>query len=604
MNTAQTEPSPRKPLRLWPGVVTVILLLLLRFVIPKIWPDMLMVGVLAELGGAVFIVVWWVFFSRAAWLERLGAIALMVAAIFGSYRIVDRSIATGMMGMMLPVVTVPILCLAFVVWAVATSRLSDPIRRVTMVATILAATAGWALVRTNGMTADASSDFAWRWTPTAEQKLLAAPSEPPAPVPTIPAVLKAPEPVSASVVPKAPAESVPVSVAPAVKSVSTGADWPGFRGAHRDDVLTGVRIETDWSKAPPVQLWRRPVGPGWSSFAVRGDLIYTQEQRGAEEVVACYNLTTGKPVWKHADQARFWESNAGAGPRGTPAIHDGRVYSFGATGIVNVLDAGTGAVVWKRNGATDAGKKTPEWGFSSSPLVVGDIVIVAVSGKLAAYDLATGEPRWYGPDGGVSYSSPQLATWDGVPQIVSLSTSGAAGIALADGAQLWKHAWDGYPIVQPALTANGDVLISVTDSSGVRRLAVSHGAAGWTAEPRWTSLALKPYFNDFVLHNGRAFGFDGAILSCIDLNDGKRIWKGGHYGHGQLLLLADQEVLLVLSEEGELALVSAAGDQFKELGRVPAIEGKTWNHPVVAGDIVLVRNDQEMAAFRLSLSHP
>ena len=321
-------------------------------------------------------------------------------------------------------------------------------------------------------------------------------------------------------------------------------------------------------------------------------------------MVACYNLTTGQPVWKHADHARFWESNAGAGPRGTPAIHDGRVYSFGATGIVNALDARTGAVVWSRNGAADTGKKTPEWGFSSSPLVVGDAVIVAVSGKLASYDLATGEPRWLGPDGGVSYSSPQLAKWDGVEQIVLLSTSGAAGIALSDGTQLWMHAWPGYPIVQPALTADGDVLISVSDSSGVRRLSIAHGAPGWSVETRWTSLGLKPYFNYFVLHNGRAFGFDAAILSCIDLNDGKRVWKGGHYGHGQLLLLADQDVLVVLSEEGELALVSAAGDQFKELARFPAMEGKTWNHPVLAGDILLVRNDQEMAAFRLSLARP
>jgi outer membrane protein assembly factor BamB len=388
--------------------------------------------------------------------------------------------------------------------------------------------------------------------------------------------------------------------------VKTVVDWPGFRGPHRDGIIPGVRIETDWSRSKPVEVWRRPVGPGWSSFAVHGDLLYTQEQRGEDEVVACYNATTGKPVWTHRDAARFWESNAGAGPRGTPTLANGRVYAFGATGIVNVLDARDGAVVWTRNAASDTGAKLPEWGFASSPLVLDDEVIVAASGKLAAYDLATGKPRWFGPEGGWGYSSPHLATIGGVAQIVLLNGAGAISVAPADGTLLWKHEWKGDGIVQPALTVDGDVLIGTGSGigpgagMGVRRIAVAHGSGGWTVEERWTSKGLKPYFNDFVVHKGYAFGFDGSILACIDLKDGKRMWKGGRYGQGQLVLLPDQDLLLVLSEEGELALVSAAPDQFKELARILGVEGKTWNHPVVAGNVLLVRNGQEMAAFRLA----
>jgi outer membrane protein assembly factor BamB len=390
--------------------------------------------------------------------------------------------------------------------------------------------------------------------------------------------------------PAAPAES------------KTGADWPGFRGPNRNGIVVGVRIGTDWHASAPVELWRRPIGPGWSSFAVRGDLLYTQEQRGAEEVVACYKASTGEPVWKHRDAARFWESNAGAGPRATPTLSKGRVYTLGGTGIVNVLDVINGAVVWSRNAASDTGAKVPIWGFAGSPLVVGDVVIVAASGALVGYDLATGNPRWLGPKGDEGYSSPQLLTIDGVPQVLLLSGSGLTSVAPADGKVLWEHAWKGYPIVQPAQTADGDVLISVSDSSGTRRIAVAHGLGGWTVQERWTSIGLKPYFNDFVVHKGHAFGFDGSILACIDLQEGRRKWKGGRYGNGQLVLLPDQDLLLVLSEEGELALVRATPDQFTELARFPALEGKTWNHPVLVGDLLLARNGVQMAAFRLPVA--
>jgi len=377
------------------------------------------------------------------------------------------------------------------------------------------------------------------------------------------------------------------------------AEWPGFRGPRRDGIVRGVRIKTDWSGSPPVQLWRRQVGPGWSSFAVSGDLLYTQEQRGNNEVVACYRATNGQPVWTHRDAARFFESNGGAGPRATPTFCNGRVYTFGATGILNALNASNGAVVWSRNAAADTGTEVPTWGFASSPLVVGDVVIVAAAGQLVAYDLTTGSRRWLGPAGGGSYSSPHLLTIDGVEQILLMSEASATCVALADGKLLWEHRWPGNAIVQPALTADGDVLIS-SQGSGTRRIAVAHGPGGWTVEARWTSNGLKPYFNDFVVHKGHAFGFDGRILACINIEDGKRKWKGGRYGNGQLVLLPDQDLLLVLSEEGELALVSATPDQFTELARFQAIEGKTWNHPVLVGDVLLVRNGQEMAAFRLS----
>jgi outer membrane protein assembly factor BamB len=589
--------TPRTPLRLWPGVAAAIALVVLRFVLPAVIPDAILIGLLGGLVCAVIILVWWLFFSRAPWLERLGAILVMVASLLVARQIVDVSIRGGMMGMMLPVFSVFILPPVLVLWAVVTRGRSDIVRRAAMVVMLFGAVASFGLLRTNGVWGG-GADLEWRWTPTAEERLLAAPEEKmtPPPAPTAPTVADA----VPSVTPVPSAPSVP-SVASASPSSSADARWPGFRGPDRDSVIRGVTINTDWTTSPPVEVWRRAIGPGWSSFAVVGDRIYTQEQRGEDEIVACYNLNTGAPIWRHRDPVRFWESNAGAGPRGTPTVSNGRVYAFGATGLVNALDAATGARIWSHNAAADTSTEVPMWGFSSSPLVIDDVVIVTTAGTLVAYGAGNGQLRWKGPARGGGYSSPHRVTIDGVVQVVQLSGAGATSVAPADGTVLWTHDWEG-GIVQPAVTSDDHILITnagMTGGQGMRKLAVARGASGWTVEERWTSNGLKPYFNDYVVHKGHAYGFDGNILAAIDLADGKRKWKGGRYGEGQLVLLADQDLLLVLSEEGDVALVNAAPDQYKEVARFTAIEGKTWNHPVVVGNLLLVRNGEEMAAFRL-----
>jgi outer membrane protein assembly factor BamB len=594
MNIAPTEnPTPQKPLRLWPGVAAVAVLWLGWLAVPLLMPGAALYGMIGALAGAVAVLLWWLLFSRAPWVERVGAIVLMVVGTIAARPFLHESIRTGMMGFMFYLYVVPVLCLALVVWALASRGLSAVLRRVSLVAGIGLACGGFWLLRTGGMTGEGDSDLHWRWRRTPEQRLLAA-AEAPTPV--------APPAETVSMRPSQPTEPSPDPPAP-----QPAADWPGFRGPGRDSVVLGIRIATNWADSPPVELWRRPVGPGWSSFAVHGDLIYTQEQRGEDEVVSCYSRITGKPVWMHRDAARFWESNAGAGPRATPFLSKGRVYSFGATGILNSLDALTGSVVWTRNVSADTESKTPMWGFAGSPLVAGETVIVAAAGTLAAYDIASGNPRWFGPRSGSGYSSPHWITIGGVEQIALLNGSGAISVSPADGRLLWKYAWPGDGIVQPAQFA-GDLLIGTGSGlgsgagMGVRRVAVTQGSGGWTAEERWTSTGLKPYYNDFVVHNGHAYGFDGSILACIDLNDGKRKWKGGRFGHGQLVLLPEQDLLIVLSEQGELGLVKATPDQFTELARLQTIEGKTWNHPVLAGDILLVRNGEEMAAFRLPLA--
>ncbi len=565
--------TQQKPLRVWPGVFIVILQWLIRFIIPGFVHEdsITQIGVLGGFLGGLAVVLWWVFFSRAPRFERWFAIVLMITALVATSFLLDKSIETAMMGMMFIFYSVPVLSLAFVAWAVATKHLSIGLRRATMVLTILLATGFWAFLRTDGMDADANHDFAWRWAKTAEEKLMTQTGDKTQTMPPDSAILV------------------------------SEAEWPGFRGRNRDGIIHGVRIMSDWKKSPPVEMWRQPIGPGCSSFAIQGNLLFTQEQRGENEMVTCYNLKSGKPVWMHSDSARFWDSHAGAGPRSTPTLAGGLVYTLGGTGILNVLNAANGSVIWSRNAATDAKVKVLPWGFTSSPLVIDSMVIVALSGKLAAYDITNGKPLWFGTDGGNSYSSPHLLTIDGVRQVMLMSNSGALSVEPNSGKQLWNYAWPIEDrILQPSVISEGELLLA-GEYNSIRRIKVSNSHSNWVVKELWKSDEMILNFNDIVIHKGYAYGFDGPKIACTDLKDGKCLWRGKPY-RGWLLLLADQDLMLVLTEKGDLALVEATPGHFKEVARMPAIKGKTWNHPVLVGDVLVVRNNLEMAAFRLPLA--
>ncbi len=577
MQTSQEQaksPSEPKELRLWPGLAAVAVQWLCWVILPLAVPGPVtgLIAVVSVLGGGLAVAVWWSFLSRAPRPERLGFIALAAVALLAASRLVDESIASGMMGLLLVVYAVPVVSLAIVVSAAGTRRLTARSRRAAMAASILLSCGVWTLLRSEGITGAGEAEFRWRWAKTAEQRFL-----------------------------EATVDELESSL-PTQPAASAIGDWSGFRGRHRDSAVQGVRIETDWDVSPPTLLWRRPVGPGASSFAVGNGLLYTQEQVGEDEAVTCYALDTGELVWMHRDKARFWDSHVGPGPRATPTLGEDRVYALGATGILNALDAADGTVLWSRNAATDTGATVPDWGIAGSPLAIADLVVVAVSGTLAAYDRATGEPRWFGPPGSGSYSSPHPLAIDGEPQVLLMSSSGLTSVSPRDGRVLWQHTWPGGDrIVQPAAVREGGLLVSDGSGFSLRRIAVTREASKWSVAERWESTRLKPYFNDFVVHERHAYGFDGSILACIDLEDGGRKWKGGRYGHGQLLLLADQDLLLILSERGGLVTVSATPDRFEEIARHPGIEGKTWNHPALAGDILLARNSEEVAAFRLTL---
>lgn len=511
--------ATRPPLRLWPGVVLAGLLLFGWTLLPVVTPDAS--NVLVGVAGGAAIALWWLLFSRAPWLERLAVVAAGIAVFPLIVPLLDPSIVNGGNGALSKLLWAPALALAVVVWAVVGQRLARGPRWIAFASCLVVAAGTLIALRTDGVRAG-SFEMEWRWTPTAEERLLARgddlpiaaaaapPSQGDAPGAGRDGLSTQANAAPGTDEPGPPAESggrveaappsattvdpgdTPVAATPEALTADTAAPatsepgpdvprvaWPGFRGADRDGIVSGTDIDTDWVTTPPAALWRRPIGPGWSSFAVGDGLIYTQEQRGDHEVVACYRLATGEPVWHHRDAVRFWESNGGAGPRATPTLHGGRLFAFGATGILNALDAATGARLWTRDVAADTGREVPGWGFASSPLVIDDIVVVAAAGTLAAYDRTSGAERWQGPSYGGSYSSPHRVMIDGVEQIVLLGGPGAIAVAPATGEVLWIHEWAPGPMVQPALLSDGDLLVNavaMTGGSGIRRLRVTRGA--------------------------------------------------------------------------------------------------------------------------------
>jgi outer membrane protein assembly factor BamB len=377
-------------------------------------------------------------------------------------------------------------------------------------------------------------------------------------------------------------------------------DWTGFRGPHRDNQVAGLRFATDWT-TPPKLRWKQPVGPALSSFAVVGDYLFTQEQRGTEEVVSCYDARTGEPVWSNAVTAQF-EDSMGLGPRATPAFDRGKLFTIGGTGIFQCLDAATGETLWKHElGEGDV----PMYGYASSPLIVGDRVVVYSCGAgrkgLFAFDRESGKEAWFTAEGTHAYGSPHLVQIAGTPQILLMNNTGLQSFATETGAQLWAHDWPykRYPrCVQPLAVSEDSFALGTTGDMGTRLVRVAQENGAWTTNEVWTTKKLRPYFNDGVAADGFLYGFDGNRLNCVDGATGERRWQGERYS-GQVMLIADMDVLLVLSEEGEVVLVEANPDAPKELAKLPVLTGKTWNHPVIANGALFIRNAEEMACIEL-----
>lgn len=582
------DPSPEgaegryRPLRVWPAMLLVVGMVVAR-TIPKIVTDgpanLWMSAAFGPSLCGLLVLLWWLLFSRATWFERLAGVIGAGVGFAVTLALIDKS----MIGPGLMVVTIPMGTAALAIGAMLCRNVLS-LRR-TVVAVLLAACGfGFStLLRNDGLWGNFAMGLHWRWQPSPEERMLAARS--------------------------GQSSTEPAQVAPEEFDLWLAApQWPAFRGADRNGAQQGPVIATDWSTDPPEQIWKIAVGPAWSSFAVAGELLFTQEQRGAMETVVCYKADSGREVWTRPLESRFEDTLGGPGPRATPTLAGDGLFVMGASGQLMRLDPRTGDVVWQQDLREVADRKPPMWGFCSSPLVVDSVVVVHAGGAnekgTLAFDVETGDRRWSTEAGDHSYSSPHPATVAGEDLVLMLTNVGIDLVDPQTGEKRlgykWKH--EGYRSLQPHLVGGDSILLPTGMGSGTRRIRVAKGDDGWSAEEIWTSRHMKSDFNDLVVYQGHAYGFDGAVFTCIDLETGERAWKGGRYGKGQVLLLEKSGLLLIAGERGELVLVKADPAGHTELAKIEALKGKTWNHPVVVGDRLFIRNAQEAACYRLPLA--
>ncbi len=495
--------------------------------------------------------------------------------------------------------TVVVVLIALVAWLALFSRFPWRTRLRGLAITLLALALVPLFFRVRGVTGDLR--------PIVEPRFARSAALPePAPPPEPPAAALAAQSVESSV---AEPSTSPALTAPPKAAMPAPArplpTFPQFLGPSRNGTLDGPRLARDWTARPPRGLWRQPLGQGWAGFAISRGLAVTQEQRGDEERVVAYDAASGRPLWSHADRARYETVIAGIGPRATPTLDGSRVFAMGATGILNALDLASGKRLWSRNVVKETGAVIPDWGRSCSPLVVDGRVVVIAGGslgrRLVAYDAASGELVWAAGEGGASYSSPTLVTLAGRRQLVVLNGASVSGHDPATGAVLWEQPFPHQQpnVAMPLLLDPDRLLVSAGYGVGSKVYRVSEAEDGLRATLEWESPRLKSKFANLLAHDGFVYGLDDGVLTCLDPATGERRWKGGRHGHGQLLLVAD--LLLVQTEEGELVLVDPSPEAYRELTRFAALDGKTWNPPALAGSLLLVRNDREAAAFELPL---
>jgi outer membrane protein assembly factor BamB len=381
--------------------------------------------------------------------------------------------------------------------------------------------------------------------------------------------------------------------------------WTGFRGPRRDGVYDEQSIATNWPPEGLKLLWKQPIGGGYGSFASANGAAFTIEQRRDKEALVAYDLQTGTELWVHAWPADFHDYYSEGGPRATPAYSDGKVYALGALGTLTCVDAATGKPLWSHEVLAENHADVPTYGVAASPLLVDKKLIALTSAghghSVLCLDKDTGQTLWSSLDDVTAYASPVLVQLAGQSNVIVCCEQRTVGLDPDNGKLLWECPWrvknSQLPIAQPVMLGTNRFMLSAGYFTGCAAFEVTGNTNGFATRLLWQNNNLKNKFTSSVFFRGHIYGLDEDILTCLDAATGERKWKDGRYGYGQLILAGGY--LLILSGDGELALVRATPERHDEIARFQAIRGKTWNHPAISQGKLLIRNNAEMACFDL-----
>ena len=381
------------------------------------------------------------------------------------------------------------------------------------------------------------------------------------------------------------------------------AEWPQWRGPNRDGISQESGLLKSWPEGGPKVLWRIPVGEGFSGISVSSGRAYTMFAEGDDEFVVCLDASNGKEIWRLRSGSKFKEGH-GNGPRSTPTVDGDRVFALGAKGRLYALDVRSGEKMWEHDFVKEFGSHVPPWGFSTSPLVEGDLLLVEVGGdpgkSVVAFDKKNGRVVWTSHTDKPAYSSPIAITSNEIRQIVFLTSKTLLSVSPKDGQVYWTYPWlvhDGINVATPIFVPEDKIFISASYDHGAVLLKMKAADDTMGVEEIWRSRVMKNHFNSSVLHRNYLYGFDNAILKCIEASTGEEQWAWRGFGKGSLTL-ADGH-LIILGEKGKLALAEASTEADREKSSAQVLEGRCWTVPTLADGKLYVRNQEEMVCLNM-----
>jgi outer membrane protein assembly factor BamB len=381
-------------------------------------------------------------------------------------------------------------------------------------------------------------------------------------------------------------------------------DWPQWRGPNRDGKATAFTAPATWPKAL-TRNWKIAVGTGDATPALVGERLYVFTRQGDDEALLCLDAADGKEQWKSACAVEALSGPAARhpGPRGSPAVAEGKVVTLGARGTLSCVDAADGKLAWRN----DELKAVPMFFTGMSPIIVEGTCIAQVGGKGAgatiAFDLASGKPKWKRTGDGPAYASPVLMTADGVKQLVVQTESNLAGLALADGKLLWQVATPAqfrfYNSATPIV--DGQTVIYTGQGRGTKAVRIEKQGDGFAAKELWSNDKLGTGYNTPVLRDGLLFGLsDKGSLFCLDAKTGKTAWTDGTTRKDSFGSVVDAgSVMVALPSNSPLIFYKPGGKQYEELARYPVAEGPVYAHPVVSGKRIYIKDQNSLSLWTI-----